>query len=103
MIELVEDTMVRVRDYPCNGNLYCESLSKCYLTCFKYREPELLEILNMERSTFYDKKKEAILGFGLSLWGTSIPKLKGFLEHTDEEAEFCESGYEYNCIEESGR
>ena len=95
--------MGRVRDYPCNGNLYCEILSKCYLTCFKYREPELLEILNMERSTFYDKKKEAILVFGLSLWGTSIPKLKGFLERTDEEAESCESGYEYSCIEESGR
>ena len=85
MIELVEDTMVRVRDYPCNGNLYCEILSKCYLTCFKYRESELLEILNMERSTFYDKKKEAVLVFGLSLWGNSIPKLRGFLRTADEE------------------
>ena len=103
MIELVEDTMVRVRDYPCNGNLYCEILSKCYLTCFKYREPELLEILNMERSTFYDKKKEAVLVFGLSLWGTSIPKLRGFLGYTDEEAEYCEDSYEYGCMEESVR
>ena len=69
--------MVRVRDYPCNGNLYCEILSKCYLTCFKYREPELLEILNMERSTFYDRKREAILLLGVSLWGYAIPCFKG--------------------------
>ena len=34
----------------------------------------------MERSTYYDRKKEAILLFGLSLWGTAIPKLKDFLE-----------------------
>lgn len=67
---------MRVRDYPCNGNLYCEILSKCYLTCFKYREPELLEILNMERSTFYDKKKEAVLVFGLSSVGDIHTKAK---------------------------
>ena len=40
----------------------------------------MLEVLNMERSTYYDRKKEAILLFGLSLWGTAIPKLKDFLE-----------------------
>ncbi|MCD8197926.1 MAG: hypothetical protein LUE24_12305 [Lachnospiraceae bacterium] len=78
MTELVENTMVRVRAYPCSGDLYCELLSKCYLTCFKYRETELLEILDMERSTFYDRKKEAVLLFGLSLWGMAIPRLKAF-------------------------
>lgn len=87
MIELVESTMLRVRDYPCHGELYCEILSKCYLTCFKYREAELLEILNMERSTFYDRKKEAVLLFGISLWGSSLPKLKNFLEEAESEGE----------------
>lgn len=96
MLKLVEDTMVRVRNYPCNGNLYYEILSRCYLACLKYREPELLEILNMERSTFYDKKKEAILVFGLSLWGSSIPKLKSFLVHTDEDES---EEYEHSCPE----
>ena len=85
IIELVENTMLRVRDYPNRGDLYCEILSKCYLTCFKYREPELLELLNMERSTFYDRKKEAVMLFGLSLWGSSIPKLKQFLVDCEED------------------
>ena len=40
-------------------------------------EPELLEILNMERSTFYDRKREAILLLGVSLWGYAIPCFKG--------------------------
>lgn len=33
----------------------------------------------MERSSFYDRKKEAIMLFGLSLWGSSLPKLKNYL------------------------
>lgn len=89
IIEMVENTMLRVRDYPCRGDLYCEILSKCYLTRFKYRESELLELLDMERSTFYDRKKEAIMLFGLSLWGSSIPKLKHFL--IDQEKVFVEN------------
>ena len=68
--------------------MYCEIISKSYLSRFKYKEPELLEVLSMERSTYYDRKKEAILLFGLSLWGNSIPTLKKFLKETrdDEEA-----------------
>ena len=39
----------------------------------------------MERSTFYDRKKEAVMLFGLSLWGSSIPKLKQFLVDCEED------------------
>ena len=65
------------------------AMSKAYLNRFKYRESEMLEVLNMERSTYYDRKKEAILLFGLSLWGTAIPKLKDFLESAREEEALC--------------
>lgn len=76
MVRLMEDTMIRVKEYPYNGTLYYEILLKCYLIHFKYQETRLLEILNLERSTFYDRKKEAILIFGLSLWGSILPGLK---------------------------
>lgn len=84
IIELVENTMLRVRDYPCKGDLYCEILSKCYFTRFKYKESELLELLGIERSIFYDRKKEAIMLFGLSFWGSSIPKLRHFFEDNEK-------------------
>ncbi len=87
MIELVDHAMGRIREYPCRGDLYCEIISKSYLSRFHYRESELLEVLSMERSTYYDRKKEAILLFGLSLWGTSIPMLKQFLRETKDEDE----------------
>ena len=65
----------------------CLSFRRTSLCGFEYKETELLELLNIERSTFYDRKKEAILLFGLSLWETSIPKLKQFLEEADSENE----------------
>ncbi|MDO4439759.1 MAG: hypothetical protein Q4B74_01405 [Eubacteriales bacterium] len=90
IIELVDMAMVKIRDYPYKGELYCEIISKTYLSRFKYREAEMLEVLNLERSTYYDRKREAILLFGLSLWGTAIPRLKEFLEDAkNEEAMMC--------------
>ena len=89
IIELVDMAMLKIREYPDKGALYCEIISKAYLNRFKYKESEMLEVLNMERSTYYDRKKEAILLFGLSLWGTAIPKLKDFLESAREEESLC--------------
>lgn len=89
IIELVDMAMLKIREYPDKGALYCEIISKAYLNRFKYRESEMLEVLNMERSSYYDRKKEAILLFGLSLWGTAIPKLKDFLESAREEEALC--------------
>lgn len=89
IIELVDMAMLKIREYPDKGALYCEIISKAYLNRFKYKESEMLEVLNMERSSYYDRKKEAILLFGLSLWGTAIPKLKDFLESAREEEALC--------------
>ena len=38
-------------------------------------EKELLDELNMERSVFYDRKKEAIYLFSICLFGYVIPEL----------------------------
>ena len=87
MIELVESAMTRVKEFPDGGEQYHEILTKCYLTKWKYTESEMLELLNMERSRFYDRKKEAIMVFGIALWGNSIPKLKNYLNDTNEDLE----------------
>lgn len=85
MIELVDSAMIKVKDFPYNGGLYFEILSRCYLDKFKYTETELLELLSMERSTYYDRKKEAIYVFGISLWGDALPKMMRFIEDIAEE------------------
>ena len=86
MVELVDDTMVQVKEFPDSGVLYLEILQKCFLNKYKYTEAELLEILKIERSRFYDRKKEAILAFGLALWGTVLPRIATIMES--------ESGFE---------
>lgn len=79
MIDLIDTAMRKIYDYHNNGKLYHEIISKSYLTAFRYSESELLEILNMERSTFYDRKKEAIMLLGVCLWGYAIPHFRGIL------------------------
>lgn len=78
MVELIETAMLKVGEYPGSGALYTEILSKCYLSRFKYTESEMLELLRMERSTYYDRKREAVMLFGLAMWGTAIPKMKQY-------------------------
>lgn len=77
--------MLQVREFPVKGELYFSLLSKCYLTRFSYSESELLEVLKLERSSFYDRKKEAICVFGLALWGNALPKLQQFLHGAQAE------------------
>ena len=79
LVDLIDDAMLRVLDYPVNGKLYFEILSKSYMTAFHYSETELLEIFNLERSTFYDRKREAVMLLGVALWGYAIPELKNNL------------------------
>ena len=80
MVELVDTAMIQVKEFPDSGERYFEILSKYFLSKFKYCESELLEVLQIERSSYYDRKKEAILVFGLALWGTVLPKLSNILE-----------------------
>ena len=77
MVDLIDTAMAKIYDYHNNGRLYHEIISKSYLTAFRYTESDLLDLLNMERSTFYDRKREAILLLGVSLWGYAIPSFKG--------------------------
>lgn len=86
MVELVDSAMLQIREYPCRGDLYFEILSKSYLSRFQYREAEMLECMDLERSTYYDRKKEAVLLFGLSLWGNAIPMMKQ-LQKAEQETE----------------
>lgn len=86
MMEMVEGAMSRVYEFPDGGNLFYDILNKAYLWKNKCTESEMLEMLNLERSRYYDKKKEAIMVFGLALWGAELPKVKEFLQEEPDES-----------------
>jgi len=76
IIELIDRALLLLKSYPDNGPLYFEILSKSYLVFVKYSEMEILEDLNMSRSTFYREKKKAVTLLGVILWGFVIPDIK---------------------------
>lgn len=76
MIEIVDSAMIKVKECPVNGELYFSLLSDYYLNRFMYTEKEMLEEYNIERSTYYRRKREAIKIFGIAVWGSSITDLK---------------------------
>ena len=67
--------LLRLRKYPDRGELYYEILTKQFIYRFNSTEKEMLEELNMERSVFYDRKKEAIYIFSVCLFGYAIPEV----------------------------
>lgn len=98
LVDLIDTAMLRVHDYPANGKLYFEILSKSYMAAFPYSEPELLEEFNLERSSFYDRKREATMLIGIALWGYAIPELKnnyfGMMSVAEPEETYSIAGFQ---------
>jgi len=84
IMDIVEKSMMRVQLYPMQGELYYTILSKNYFTGYPYTESEILESLNISRSTYYRRRKEAITVFGMSMWGYIIPSVLIQLKSTSE-------------------
>lgn len=74
-VEIIDRALLRLRKYPDRGELYYEILTKQFIYRFNSTEKEMLEELNMERSVFYDRKKEAIYIFSVCLFGYAIPEV----------------------------
>jgi len=74
LVEVIDIALSHVYDYPDNGKLHKEIIKLSYLDFFRYSESEILEELNIDRSVYYARKKEAIALLGFAVWGMVIPK-----------------------------
>lgn len=70
--EIVNHTLLRVREFPVFGKVHFEILNKCYICSVEYHEDDILLALEIERSSYYDRKKEAIMLFGIVFWTTAL-------------------------------
>ena len=59
LVNIIDRALLRLKRYPDRGELYYEILTKQFIYRFNSTEKELLEELNIERSVFYDRKREA--------------------------------------------
>ncbi len=73
LIKLIDLALIYVYDYPIYGEIYANILKLRFLEEAKRNDSAVSEMLSLERSTYYDRKKEAILLLGISLWGFVIP------------------------------
>lgn len=78
LIDLVDKSLTRLKSYPLRGDLYFEIITKQYIYKNKYTEREMLDIIGVERTMFYQRKKEAINLLGVILWGYILPPLYEF-------------------------
>lgn len=76
LIELVNTTMIEVKKYPLHGEDYFRILCFRYIDERKCSERDAMACLNMERSTYHDKKKAAILVFAYTLLAVVLPNYK---------------------------
>ena len=60
LVNIIDRALLRLKRYPDRGELYYEILTKQFIYRFNSTEKELLEELNIERSVFYDRKREAM-------------------------------------------
>ena len=77
-IEIVDTAMCMVKEFKHDGDLYFDIISKIYLSNWKYTENEMLDELRLDRSRFYDRKREAILLFGVFFWFKALPLTKKY-------------------------
>ena len=65
---VIDVVMGRVRNFPQVGELYYGILTRAYFAKEKMLDEAIATELNIDRSTLYRRKKEAILLCGIMLW-----------------------------------
>jgi len=60
--------------YKHNSKVYTRILAECYLSEREWTDLELQLDMKIERSSYFKRKKEAVLLFGVALWGITIPQ-----------------------------
>ena len=75
LIELIDKTLIKIKDYPEFGEIYSIILMQCYLGKTITKDSACMQMLNLERSCYYQRKREAITLLGVSLWGFELPKI----------------------------
>jgi hypothetical protein len=89
LILLIDRALLRLREYPELGEVYFDLLNKKYIIKYGYSDQELMESLDLTRSTFYRYKRYATHLLGVILWGYVLPEFSetssGLLRCAEEE------------------
>lgn len=69
LMDFIKKAILGLKKYPEHGKLYFDIVDSQYLQRCSHNETAMLIRLNIERSTFYRRKKEALFLLGVCLFG----------------------------------
>ena len=75
LIEIIDRALVRIKEYPVYGECYHTILRYSYLSPDKHTNEEIMRMVALEKTSFYERKNEAIAIMGIALWGYALPAL----------------------------
>lgn len=75
LIGVIDNALEKIADYPEYGEVYSKILFHYYLSKDKKNDDGCMVYINLERTSYYQRKKEAISLMGIALWGYSLPTL----------------------------
>lgn len=70
---MIYDACLRLKRYPEYGNVYYEIIYNYYISDNKKSDQVCMNKVCLERTVYYQRKKEAIVLMGVILWSYSIP------------------------------
>lgn len=75
LIGIIDNALKKISDYPVYGKIYFSIIYHYYLSKERYDDNQCMYITKLERTCYYQRKKEAISLMGISLWGFALPNL----------------------------
>ena len=77
IIGAFEKKLEAIRHYPDNGKLYHAILKSYYFDEHRCSDQDIFEELNLERTVYYQRKREAVLLFGLQIKAHGLASTNG--------------------------
>lgn len=80
MLLIIYDACVRLKVYPEYGEIYHKIIYNYYIAEKKITDEACMRSVSLERTVYYQRKKEAIALVGVIIWGYTLPTAISQLE-----------------------
>ncbi|HEM3332422.1 TPA: hypothetical protein U1A56_000183 [Streptococcus suis] len=80
MLLIIYDACVRLKVYPEYGEIYHKIIYNYYISEKKITDEACMRSVSLERTVYYQRKKEAIALVGVIIWGYTLPTAISQLE-----------------------
>ena len=80
MLLIIYDACVRLKVYPEYGEIYHKIIYNYYIAEKKITDEACMRSVSLERTAYYQRKKEAIALVGVIIWGYTLPTAISQLE-----------------------